>query len=75
MEYMLLRDGSIKLFECLSEVEDVVDALHDYDGIAYYWCNTAFQWSCVKPDHTKYSPTQMNKSDVPEVIRLAAMLE
>lgn len=75
MEYMLLKDGSIKLFECLSGVEDVVDALHVYDGIAYYWFNTAFKWSCVKPDYTKHSPTQIRKSKVPEVILLAHMLE
>jgi len=47
MEYMLLSDGSVKAFECLSLHEDVIDALHDFGGAAHYWHNDSLGWSCI----------------------------
>lgn len=72
---MLLRDGSIKLFDCLAMAEDVLDELAAYDGVAYYWYNSAFNWCRISPENIKHSPTQISKSEVPEVILLAHMLE
>jgi hypothetical protein len=74
MEYMLLSDGSVKAFECLAMHEDVVDALHDYGGVAYYWWNDNFRWSCIKPDTPKVCPKQISDDALPDVIKLAAML-
>jgi hypothetical protein len=74
MEYMLMRDGSIKVFECLETHEDVVDALYDYDGVAYYWWNANFMWSCITRTSPEVSSKQITEDTLPDVIKLAAML-
>lgn len=75
MEYMLLKDGSIKMFKCLPTADNVIDALHDFDGKAYYWFTTAFNWCCILRICRQYAPTKIDESEVPEIIKLAAMLE
>lgn len=75
MEYMLLSDGSVKTFECLDTHLDVIDALHDYGGVAYYWWSENFRWSCIKPDSSAVGSKQVNESDVPDIVKLAAMLQ
>jgi hypothetical protein len=75
MEYMLLSDGSVKTFECLPTHSEVVDALHDYGGVAYYWWNIQFKWSSITPITPKISDTQISVDLVPDVVKLAAMLE
>lgn len=75
MEYMLMRDGSIKMFKCLPTADGVLEALASHDGVAYYWYTTAFGWSCILPEYTQHAPTGIHESEVPEIIKLATMLE
>lgn len=75
MEYMLLSDGSVKVFESLPLHSDVVDALHDYGGVAYYWHNDSFGWSCITPTSPVVGSKQIGIDQMPEVILLAVMLE
>lgn len=70
-----MRDGSIKLFKRLPMADDVLEALVSHDGAAYYWYTTAFEWSCILPEYTQHAPTRINASEVPEIIKLATMLE
>jgi hypothetical protein len=75
MEYMLLRDGSVKPFDNLAMHEDVMGAMADYDGIAYYWHNHTFNWNCITNTSPKVSNKQITYDELPVVIKLAAMLE
>jgi len=75
MECMLLSDGTVKAFSSLPLYEDVLEALADYDGIAHYWYSTAYGWGCIKPEHREWSDTKISASDVPDVIKLALMME
>jgi hypothetical protein len=75
MEYMLLSDGSVKTFERLDTHSDVIDALHDYGGSAYYWWDETFQWSCITSDTPKISNAQVKADAVPDIIKLALMLQ
>lgn len=75
MEYMLLRDGSVKAFDSLFGQDDVVDALGDYDGVAYYWHSARNRWACINLEIAEGNSQLIDLKDVPDVIKLAAMLE
>lgn len=75
MEYMLLRDGSVKAFEYLHLYEGVMRAMALYDGIEHYWYNTAFGWRRICFDSKKSEDSCILPTTVPEIIKLAAMLE
>lgn len=74
MEYMILRDGSLKLFSPLQMMDEVLDALAVHDGVAYYWYAEAFKWSCIKEASDKHRNVQISEDDVPEIVRMAHML-
>lgn len=75
MEYMILADGSLRLSPVINRVDDVLDALADYNGVAYYWYNLAFGWSRITNATDKTHNLQIDESEVPEVVLLAHMLE
>jgi hypothetical protein len=75
MEFMLLPDNGVKAFETLPLQEDVVQAMRLHEGLAYYWYNPINGWYCIKLDHLTGSAQRLNADDVPDVIKLAAMLE
>lgn len=75
MEYMLLRDGSVKVFEHLPIYEDVMRAMALYDGIEHYWYTTDFGWCRICFDSNKSGDCRILPTTVPEIIKLAAMLE
>jgi hypothetical protein len=72
MEFMLMPDGSVKTFGKLLNSSVVLDALNDYMGVAYYWQH-ASGWSVMHAGAAINSGAMTN--DVPDVIKLAAMLE
>lgn len=75
MEYMLLRDGTLKAFDTLPMLEDVLDALADVDGVAYYWQVSDGGWCRITEDTKPNSDAHINISEVPEIVLLARMLE
>lgn len=75
MEYMLLKDGSFKTFEPIEQTERVRELLKFHDGIAYYW-NYRGVWKAmaITTPMTEFSSNEYAQN-VPDVIKLAAMLE
>ena len=74
MEYMILRDGSLKLFNPLHMMDEVLDALAIHDGVAYYWYTETFKWSCIKEASDIHRNVQISEDDVPEIVRMAHMM-
>jgi hypothetical protein len=79
MEYMLLRDGSVKVVPELSNRISVRNELIRSDGIEYYWKENAVDWCCILASTPALSIDNVEVTvdyvDVPDVIKLAAMLE
>lgn len=75
MEYMLLRDGTLKAFDTFPLLEDVLDALADVDGVAYYWQLSDGVWCRITEDTEPNTDAGISISEVPEIVLLARMLE
>lgn len=75
MEYMLMSDGTVKAFNQLALHSDVLDALADYCGVAYYWYHESFGWSCLTSTSPQVGNAVIAEDAVPDVVKLAAMLE
>ena len=75
MEYMLLRDGTVKAFDTLPVLGDVLDALADCDGVDYYWQMSDGGWCCINKYTQPNVDASINKSAVPEIVLLAQMME
>ena len=73
MEYMLLLDGSVKVFDMIQEVPDVLIAMAANGGVAYYW-RTSWGWGEITLS-TNLEEGGKAIADPPDVIKLAAMLE
>lgn len=76
MDFMLLKDGSIIPIPDEPEASKMRELLHVHGGVAQYWMNSPNIWYHLKPD-TPYhlGGIKIDAQDVPEIIRLAAMLE
>jgi len=75
MEYMLLHDGTVKVFSPLLTLEEVLDALVNYGGTAYYWEITDSGWRCATKETRLVTDSRISISEVPEIVLLAQMLE
>lgn len=75
MEYLLLLDDSVKPINDNLGHGEVVSLLNQNpSAVAYYWWSKEFGWSCFKI--VGYEPNITHQlDDVPNVIKLAAMLE
>ena len=74
MEYLLLRDGSVRSYSQINAHDEVLSILREPDAVAYYWSNSDFDWSCFTL--VKDEPAIEHRiRDVPDIIKLAAMLE
>jgi hypothetical protein len=71
MEYMLMHDGSVKVFDQIHTSFQVRTALHVYEGVDYYWLSDG-QWYRIPVGSAVNGGSKVH--DVPEVILLAAML-
>ena len=75
MEYMLLKDGTVKVFEEIDAWVDVMTALERYKGVAYYWQTSLRGWRKIDPSSIKSDSLDITIDDLPDVIKLAHMLE
>lgn len=75
MEFMLLPDNNIQTFPKIATEREVKELLQLHGGIAYYWCTTEFGWRIITSDSHEYSTNRVSEEDVPEIIKLAQMLE
>lgn len=74
MEYLLLRDGSVRSFNEENAHHEVIAILREPDAFAYYWHTSDYGWSCFTL--IKDEPAiSHNIKDVPDIIKLADMLE
>lgn len=82
MEYMLLKDGSVRVYEVMLKTAwDVWDEMQAHDGIAYYWRAHSQLSHWYRIDTYTHSVFMENEEclvfrelDLPEVIKLAVML-
>ena len=76
MDYMLLKDGSFIPIPGEPTSGQIQELLRTHGGVAHYWKNPPGNWYYLKPDTPLHKGgIQINTYDVPEIIRLAAMLE
>lgn len=75
MEYMILRDGSLKLFPIMISHQSVVNALAVYGGKEYYWQEDGYNWLCIRTDIHADNIEQISRDEVPALVLMAAMLE
>lgn len=80
MEYMLLADGTVKSFPCLSTGTQIVEALKAYNGVSHYWWDGVYEntwrvWHITHQVGARNGGFPVQEEDVPEVIKLARMLE
>lgn len=74
MEYLLLLDETVQPVNDNLGHEEVVSLLRNNPSASYYWRTEEFGWSCFKLDG--YEPFITHQLiEVPNVIKLAAMLE
>ena len=74
MEYLLLRDGSVRSYSQNNSHDEVLSILREPDAFAYYWSTSEFDWSCFTL--LKDEPAIEHRiPDVPDIIKLASMLE
>lgn len=72
MEYMLLRDGTVRVCPHIRFIPEVRQEMAHHGGVAYYWRDNE-DWLFVHVDSMDSAGTVT--LDVPDVIKLAAMLE
>lgn len=75
MEYMLLLDGTVKVFNRIATSTEVLTALYENDGAAYYWRDSSAIWYMLTPISVPGSIAQTTADAVPDIIKLAAMME
>ena len=73
MEYMLLKDGSVRPYEDDLSHGGVMRELKEHDGVGYYWPYSRGSWGCLRL--ASVNADNLPHSDVPPQILLAAMLE
>jgi hypothetical protein len=75
MEYMLMPDGTVQVFPVQLNADDVRDLLSLHMGVAFYWNHTTkgefIGWSVMHADCLCGTVAD----SVPDVIKLAAMLQ
>lgn len=72
MEYMLLADGTVRPYECIRFVSEIRTEMADVGGVAYYWQKSG-DWLFIQADNNDREGTIT--TELPDVIKLAAMLE
>lgn len=76
MDYMLLKDGSFIPIPGEPASDHIRKLLLRHDGVAHYWLNPPNYWYHITPSTSlKSGGLRIDAHDVPEIIRLAAMLE
>ena len=73
MEYMLLKDGSVRSYADELLYDGVMRELRDNDGVGYYWPYIYGAWGCLRLGSE--NADNVPRSDVPPQILLAQMLE
>lgn len=82
MEYMLLKDGSVRVYEVMLQTGwQVWDELQAHNGIAYYWNGHSQLSHWYRIDVYTHSVPEEEEDclvfrefDLPEVIKLAVLL-
>jgi len=75
MDYILMPDSTVKVMEAGHTIEAAMYALNTLGGVALYWQAFPFGWSFITHGHSPGNdPTDIEDEDVPDVIKLAAML-
>lgn len=72
MEYMLLSDGTVRVYKNIQFVPEIRAEMDKQGGVAYYWRDEE-SWMFIhagEVDSAGRMPT-----DIPDVITLAAMLQ
>lgn len=72
MEYMLFADGSVKVFDKIETGGEVLMMMNLWGGVAYYWPIDDVNWGYLTAD---VRAKTISTEEVPDVIKLAAMLE
>ncbi|AXC36471.1 hypothetical protein HOT57_gp27 [Pseudomonas phage phCDa] len=79
MEYMLLVDGSVNVTLELPNRAAVMSALISEGGDAHYWREPGGRWCCIKNTGVFKGLDDVDVAikyvDVPDVVKLAVMLE
>lgn len=76
MDYMLLKDGSVITIEGEPKVSVMYELFKEHGGVAQYWTNEHAGWWYVTNSMPPMAGgKRITDDEVPEVIRLAAMLE
>ena len=73
MDYMLLRSGAVMAIDDEPRVPEMFELMEKHDGAAYYWYAGHRGWYCIERDQVRKSSQRVN--DVPDIIKLAAMLQ
>ena len=78
MEYLLMHDDSVLCINKVLQHAHVLAILKNVEGAkAYYWHSPDFQWGSFIYDPNEESEARVTHEtdNVPDVIKLAAMLE
>lgn len=73
MDYMLLRSGAVMAIDDEPKVPEIFELMKKHDGAVYYWHDRHRGWYCVERDEV--SKRSQRVKDVPDIIKLAAMLQ
>lgn len=73
MEYMLMPDGTVQVFNDSHSRLEVLRLLTELGGVAYYWESVtgSGKWYLMNPDDAQGGKFA---EEVPDVVLLAAML-
>lgn len=76
MDYMLLKDGSVITIEGEPIVSVMHELFKEHGGVAQYWTNEYAGWWYINNTMSPLSGgKRITDDEVPELIRLAVMLE
>lgn len=74
MDYMLLRSGAVMAIDDEPKVPEMFELMEKHDGAAYYWyAGLHRDWYFVERDQARKGSQPVK--EVPDIIKLAAMLE
>lgn len=73
MDYMILRSGAVLAIDDDPKVHEMFELMNKHDGIAYYWYAVDRGWYFIEHDQVRKSSQQVK--ELPDTIKLAAMLE